>query len=70
MNHANPKKYEYSDHPHPFRKQHTAQEIWNKDAEKTKIAIESGFEVLTIWDSEFRKTPEKTIKKCISFLNI
>ena len=38
------------------------------DELKTKIAIENGFEVLTIWDSDYRKDKNKTIEKCLNFL--
>jgi len=65
--HGNPKKYKATDYPHPFRKQYTAQQLWDKDAEKTRIAIEEGFDVLTIWDSEYKKDKEGTIKKCMDF---
>jgi len=68
--HANPKKYKSTDNPHPFRKWITSQEIWDKDSEKIRIANEEGFEVLTIWDSEYKKKKEETIEKCRDFLCI
>jgi hypothetical protein len=68
--HGNPKKYKSSDTPHPFRKNITAQEIWNKDSEKKRIAEQEGFDVLIIWDSEYKKNKDKTIKKCLDFLEI
>jgi len=67
--HGNPKKYKSTDNPHPFRKQITSQQIWDKDAEKTRIAQQEGFEVLVIWDSDYKKTPNEVINKCLSFLN-
>ena len=70
MYHGNPRKYKASDTPHPFRKNITAQEMWNNDKEKTRIANVNGFEVLTIWDSEYRWGNKKEIiNKCIKFLN-
>jgi len=68
--HANPKIYESKDNPHPFRKNITSQEIWNKDKEKTRIAQQEGFDVLTIWDSDYKKEKEKIIQKCLNFLNL
>lgn len=68
--HANPKIYENIDTPHPFRKNLTAEDIWKKDGEKLRIALLNGFQVLTIWDSEYKKDKENTIKKCLKFLNL
>lgn len=67
--HANPKLYEAMDHPHPFRKWITAQEIWDKDKRKELVANEEGFEILTIWDSEYKKNKQDTLNKCLLFLN-
>jgi len=68
--HGNPLIYESEDTPNPFRKNITAKEMWVKDAEKIKIANEHGFDVLTIWDSEYRKDKNGTLQKCLDFLNI
>lgn len=68
--HGNPSKFKDDDNPHPFRKNITAQEIWDKDKIKIDVAINNGFEVLTIWDSEYRwGDKEKIINKCINFIN-
>ena len=68
--HANPKLYESDDFPHPYRKTITAQEIWNKD-ERKKLAAEGDcFEILTIWDSEYRRHREDVLKKCKNYLNL
>lgn len=69
MYHANPKKYKETDTPHPYRKNKTSQEIWESDKIKIKTAEDNGFEILTIWDSEYRwGNKEKVIKKCLKFL--
>lgn len=69
MYHGNPKKYKSDDYPHPFRKNITAKEMWDKDKRKIDVAIEEGFEVLVIWDSEYRYgDKEKIINKCVEFL--
>ena len=68
--HGNPNKYKSTDTPHPFRKNITAQEIWDKDSEKIRIAKKEGFDILVIWDSEYKKNKEETIKKCRDFLSI
>jgi hypothetical protein len=69
MYHGNPKKYKADDYPHPFRKTITAQEMWDKDKQKIDVAIKEGFEVLVIWDSEYRwGDKQKIINKCKEFL--
>lgn len=68
--HANPNLYEAADNPHPFRKHITAQEIWNKDKEKLRIAEVEGYEVLTIWDGDYRSNKEKTLLECLKFLSL
>jgi hypothetical protein len=70
MFHGNPNKYKAGDYPHPFRKNITAQEMWNKDKSKLDVALEEGFDVLVIWDSEYRwGNKQEIINKCVSFLN-
>jgi len=69
MYHGNPKKYNSTDYPHPFRKNITAQDMWGKDKRKLDIAIKNGFEVIVIWDSEYRwGNKQEIINKCINFL--
>jgi G:T-mismatch repair DNA endonuclease (very short patch repair protein) len=69
MFHANPKKYKESDTPHPYRKNKTSLEIWESDKNKLTTAEENGYEVLVVWDSEYRwGNKEKIIKKCLNFL--
>jgi hypothetical protein len=41
MYHGNPKKYKSDDYPHPFRKNITAQEMWDKD--KIKLGKEINY---------------------------
>ena len=50
--HGNPNKYKPNDTPNPFRKDLTAQEIWDRDEHKKMLAEQHGFEVMVIWDSE------------------
>lgn len=73
MYHGNPSTYNESDYPHPFRKKLTAKEIWEKDAFKIKSANDNGYEVLIIWDSEYRSkgivNKDVIINKCLNFLN-
>jgi hypothetical protein len=68
MYHANPTIYKIEDHPHPYRKWLTSKDIWKHDDEKLKTAEENGYAVLTIWDSEYRKNPDKVLSECLEFL--
>ena len=70
--HANPDIYESTDYPHPYYKEDgpTAGEIWSRDNNKIDVAREKGFDVLTIWDSEYKSDKNKTINKCLDFLGI
>ena len=73
MFHGNPKIYEAGDNSHPFRKKITVKEMWDKDKEKSDFLITKGYDILVIWDSEYRKVSlekkEILMKKCIDFLN-
>lgn len=65
--HCNPKtwtpdKYNKSLHM-------TAQEVWAKDLDKKICAESYGYEVLTVWDSDYKETPDNVINKCIDFIN-
>jgi hypothetical protein len=67
--HGNPNKYNEYDNPNPFRKKITAKEMWEKDEKKLSQAHNHGFEVLVIWDSEYRwGNKQEIINKCINFL--
>ena len=66
--HANPKIYSPTDVvPHP-NKSVTAQQIWAKDDKKIQFARDQGYEVLVVWESDFKKNKEEIIKQCIQFL--
>lgn len=69
--HANPGIYNENDYPHPYHKEknYSAKDIWEKDMIKEQAAIKEGYQVLTIWDSEYRNNPSGTLQKCIDFLN-
>jgi len=69
--HANPYIYKPDDTPHPYHKtkKYCASKIWEKDENKIELAKFNGYEVLVVWDSEYRKNPKQTVEKCIEFLN-
>lgn len=68
--HANPALYEANDNPNPFVKSKTARQIWEADINKLNVAKSEGFELLTIWEKDYRKNPTETLNKCLIFLGI
>jgi len=46
----------------------TAEVIWRKDFYKIQRAKELGYEVLVIWESDYKKDKELVIRKCEEFL--
>jgi hypothetical protein len=63
--HANPKIY---DKNKILTGGITAFEKWEIDKQKILLANSHGYEVLTIWESEFVENPNHIINKCIKFL--
>lgn len=64
--HCNPETYD-ADYFNT-QLQMTAKEKWEVDKVKEGIAALNGYEVLIIWESEYKKDPDATIRKCVSFL--
>lgn len=64
--HSNPNKYS-ADHINP-RTKIKASDKWKNDSAKIEFAQRQGYEVLVVWESDFKQHPEKTVNKCIQFL--
>ena len=62
--HANPKFYSNND-VFFFRNGKTSEEIWNKDLKKLELAIRSGYNVLTLWESDLNSMDDNEIKTTI-----
>lgn len=45
----------------------TAKEKWAKDQEKIDYATSLGYEVMIVWESEYKKDKKKTLEKCKNF---
>lgn len=61
--HANPAKYRPTDIIlYGTTKGKLASEIWQRDLEKSVLADQNGFKVLTIWESEIKKDFESVCK--------
>jgi hypothetical protein len=65
--HCNPDDFNENDIHRVKNK--TAKEIWEIDRNKIDLIKSKGYDVLVIWDSEYRKDPESTLQKCLNFLN-
>lgn len=64
--HANPLKYSGDE---ILIGKKVASDIWEKDANKVRDLIAKGYDVLIVWEDEFKREPEKTINKCKQFLD-
>jgi hypothetical protein len=62
--HANPKKFTEQHRIH----KRSAKEVWERDNIKINDLRNLGYDVLVIWESEYKSNREATIKKCIQFL--
>lgn len=68
--HGNPELYKEDECPNPFKKDLTCREIWEHDYNKNRcIEAERDFEVLVVWEKDYRENPENIIQKCREFLN-
>ena len=66
--HANPNLFSEDDKPSPWNNL-TSKELWERDEYKKQVALNNNFDLIQIWESDFRNNKEKTIKKCLKFLN-
>ena len=64
--HMNPDKYNKDDFNHNLRC--TAEEKWNMDRKKINLIESEGYQVLTVWEGDYSKNPDKVIQDCIEFL--
>jgi len=66
--HANPEIYSSNECPHPFCKEATAHELWEKDRIKNQKALDKGYRVFVVWEADFLKSPELILQQCTQFL--
>lgn len=67
--HANPEIFKPFDKPNPWNKNLLAESIWEKDDIRNKLMESLGYQVLVVWESEYRKNSEQILEKCIDFIN-
>lgn len=64
--HCNPSIYPSNFYNKTVQK--TAEDIWKKDNAKYSFAKENGYDVLVIWEKDYKQNPEKIIKECLNYL--
>ena len=57
--HANPSLFNENDCPNPFNKKLTAKEIWEYDKQKLDHIKSLGYQVLIIWESNYRQNKDE-----------
>lgn len=65
--HGNPNLFEETDTPHPF-KELTVAELREKDIHRINYYHSKGYEVLEIWEHDYKINAEEVIKQCLTFL--
>lgn len=68
--HGNPILFSENDVPNPYHKDKTAKDLWEFDKLKKEIANNEGFDVLTIWENNYRKNKDEVLKSCLKFLQL
>jgi very-short-patch-repair endonuclease len=66
--HANPTIYESTDTPNPFNTNLTSQEIWKRDEARLNFLKKNGFDILVIWEKDYKLNPDKCLEEAITFL--
>lgn len=64
--HCDPSKFQ-SNYFHARIKK-TATEIWDKDSDKIQAAEAAGYDVLVVWEREYKKNKTEVLERCKSFL--
>lgn len=66
--HGNPKLFKENDTPHPFDKTKTAKDLWDQDQVKADLAYKNDFELLYVWENDYKTNKEKVITDVIHYL--
>lgn len=66
--HANPLNYNPEDSINYHNVHKLAEEVWAKDKIKSDHAHTKNYEIMVIWEQDYKKDKQGTIDKCIKFL--
>lgn len=69
MFHANPKIYDENSFPNPYNKKLNAKTIWKFDDIKLNAIKKLQYDVLIIWEKDYKENKEKEFRKCMQFLS-
>lgn len=61
--HANPKTFNESDTPNPYKKDLTAKEIWEHDKRKLDLLKKNNYNIIIVWESDYNKDRQKNNRK-------
>lgn len=67
--HGNPQLFSESDCPNPYDRTLTVKQMWLNDKEKIDLARSKGFEVMVIWERDYRNNPEIIVNNIINTIN-
>lgn len=67
--HGNPQLFNESDCPNPFNRTLTAKQMWLNDKEKIDLAKSKGFEVMVIWERDYRNDSETIMNNIIKTIS-
>ena len=67
--HGNPQLFTESDCPNPFDRTLTAKQMWLNDKEKIDLAKSEGFDVMVIWERDYRNDPKIIVNNIIKTIN-
>lgn len=68
--HANPKNYNANDVVEWSMGTMTAEQIWARDEFKRELAVKSGYNLLVVWESDWKKCKSDTERSIMQFIGM
>lgn len=66
--HANPKLYKSDKIIGSKYKYYKAEEVWKRDFDRIELIKNRGFEILIVWENDYKKNKENIKNKCIEWI--
>lgn len=66
--HCDPRVYT-EDYFH-FKIKKNSKEVWERDAKKQQYALDNGYELLVIWEDDYKKNKKETLQECLHFMKL
>jgi hypothetical protein len=67
--HGNPKIFAAKDKVHPYNRQITVAELNELDSARLCYMKNKGYQVIEVWENDYKINPIEVIERCISFLS-